>query len=62
MMQLAPELPEHFLRWRYRDGRIHVSFHRLSTLRWLVQRFGFDLAQVEERIFLMRCHVAHGAA
>lgn len=62
MTQLAPELPERFLRWRYRDDRTHVSFHRLTTLRWLVQRFGFDLAQVEERVFLMQRHVAHGAA
>ncbi len=61
MAQLAPELPERFLRWRYRDDR-HVSFHRLTTLRWLVQRFGYDLAQVEGRAFLMQRHVAHGAA
>lgn len=54
MTQLAPERPEHFLRWRYRDDRTHVSFHRLVTLQWLAARFGFALEQVERQAFLLR--------
>lgn len=54
MTQLAPEVPANFLRWRYRDDRTHVSFHRLATLRWLATRFGFVLEQVESQAFLLR--------
>lgn len=54
MTQLAPELPANFLRWRYRDDRTHVSFHRLATLQWLADRFGFALEQVESQAFLLR--------
>lgn len=54
MTQLAPDLPQNFLRWRYRDDRTHVSFHRLATLRWLAARFGFALEQVESQAFLLR--------
>ncbi|MFZ5607476.1 MAG: class I SAM-dependent methyltransferase [Pseudomonadota bacterium] len=54
MTQLAPERPENFLRWRYRDDRTHVSFHRLATLQWLAARFGFALEQVERQAFLLR--------
>lgn len=54
MTQLAPDLPQNFLRWRYRDDRTHVSFHRLSTLRWLATRFGFSVEQVESQAFLMQ--------
>ena len=53
MTQLAPELPANFLRWRYRDDRTHVSFHRLTTLQWLAARFGFALEQVERQAFLL---------
>ncbi len=56
MTQLAPDTPERFLRWRYRDDRTHLSFHRLPTLQWLARRFGFSLTQVEPRVFLLlRC-------
>lgn len=54
MTQLAPDLPQNFLRWRYRDDRTHVSFHRLATLQWLAGRFGFALEQVESQAFLLR--------
>lgn len=54
MTQLAPEVPANFLRWRYRDDRTHVSFHRLATLGWLATRFGFVLEQVESQAFLLR--------
>lgn len=54
MTQLAPDEPERFLRWRYRDDRTHVSFHRLDTLRWLAARFGFELERVESQAFLLR--------
>ncbi|HEY1069716.1 MAG TPA: class I SAM-dependent methyltransferase [Thermomonas sp.] len=54
MTQLAPALPANFLRWRYRDDRTHVSFHRLATLQWLAARFGFALEQVESQAFLLR--------
>jgi len=54
MTQLAPEVPANFLRWRYRDDRTHVSFHRLATLQWLATRFGFVLEQVESQAFLLR--------
>lgn len=54
MTQLAPDLPQNFLRWRYRDDRTHVSFHRLATLEWLAARFGFALEQVERQAFLLR--------
>lgn len=54
MTQLAPDVPANFLRWRYRDDRTHVSFHRLATLRWLAGRFGFALEQVESQAFLLR--------
>ena len=53
MTQLAPALPANFLRWRYRDDRTHVSFHRLATLQWLAVRFGFALEQVESQAFLL---------
>ena len=54
MTQLAPDVPANFLRWRYRDDRTHVSFHRLATLQWLAGRFGFALEQVESQAFLLR--------
>lgn len=54
MTQLAPELPQNFLRWRYRDDRTHLSFHRLATLQWLAARFGFALERVESQAFLLR--------
>lgn len=54
MTQLAPDVPERFLRWRYRDDRTHVSFHREATLRWLAARFGMTLTVVEERVFLLQ--------
>jgi SAM-dependent methyltransferase len=54
MTQLAPDVPTNFLRWRYRDDRTHVSFHRLATLQWLAGRFGFALEQVESQAFLLR--------
>ena len=54
LTQLAPALPANFLRWRYRDDRTHVSFHRLATLQWLATRFGFVLEQVESQAFLLR--------
>lgn len=54
MTQLAPDEPAPFLRWRYRDDRTHVSFHRLATLRWLAATLGFTLEQVESQAFLMR--------
>lgn len=54
MTQLAPDAPANFLRWRYRDDRTHVSFHRLATLRWLAARFGFALEQVESQAFLLQ--------
>lgn len=54
MTQMAPDAPGNFLRWRYRDDRTHVSFHRLATLRWLAARFGFALEQVESQAFLLQ--------
>ena len=53
MTQLAPELPANFLRWRYRDDRTHLSFHRLATFDWLAAHFGFALEQVESQAFLL---------
>lgn len=54
MTQLAPDVPQNFLRWRYRDDCTHVSFHRLATFDWLAVRFGFALEQVESQAFLLR--------
>lgn len=56
MTQLAPDDPARFLRWRYRDDRTHVSFHRLATLRWLAATLGFALEHADAwtGVFLMR--------
>jgi len=54
LMRNNAGLPANFLRWRYRDDRTHLSFHRLATFDWLAARFGFALEQVESQAFLLR--------